>query len=233
MSGDARAARAWEDAHPFRTDLAKYHRITFGPRAPTLRERIDLWLGHDGLHCVAAYRLSRRARSLARGHRWARPALVATARAAEQLLELVHHVRIWAEIGPGLYIGHAGMIRIGPTTIGRNFSVTHGVTIGYGQTAGAPGVPVIGDDVWVGTASVLSGAIRVGDGVTIANGTMLSRSVPARALAGGNPGRVVMQGYDNSALFRWAGERARSAGSGVSPPRADRPGTARTPPCTP
>jgi serine O-acetyltransferase len=124
-------------------------------------------------------------------------------------------VRIYADVGPGFFIGHAGMILIGPTVIGRNFSVTHNVTIGFGQSEAARGYPVIGDDVWVGTGSVISGAIRVGDGATIANGTMLSRSVPPRSLAAGNPGRVVLQGYDNSFLLGTRGAVSRRHGPTV------------------
>ena len=72
---------------------------------------------------------------------------------------------------------------------------------GFGHSEGSEGYPVIGDEVWVGTGSVISGAIRVESGATITNGTMLSRSVPPRSLASGNPGRVVLQGYDNAALL--------------------------------
>jgi serine O-acetyltransferase len=175
---------------------------------------------------VATYRAARVARKLASRHRWAALPLVNAARALEHALELVHHVRIGADVGPGFYVGHAGMIFIGPTRIGRNFSVTHNVTIGVGQTEGARGTPAIGDDVWVGTGAVLAGAFEVGDGATIANGAMVSRPVPARALVAGNPARVLMAGYDNGALLgtkaaaggRWAAEPPRG-----TPPAADEP----------
>jgi serine O-acetyltransferase len=190
----------------FRADLRKYYRICFGTERPRLAQRARMWLTHFGFHCVAIYRFERFARRWAA--RWGRIAfpLAALACVLANLLELIHHVRIYADIGPGFYVGHAGMIFIGPTRIGRNFSLTHNVTIGFGHSERARGFPVIGDDVWVGTGSVLSGAIRVGDGATIANGTMLSRSVPPRTLCAGNPGRVVLQGYDNSGLLGMAVE---------------------------
>jgi serine O-acetyltransferase len=190
-----------DDAAPFRADLEKYYRIHFGTPTPSLSRRAYLWARHTGLHCVAVYRLSRYVRRVAARSRLVAFPLLNLARALELGLELVHHVSISADVGPGFYVGHAGMIFIGPTVIGRNFSVTHAVTIGVGIGEGARGTPVVGDDVWVGTASVLSGPIRVGDGVTVANGTMLSRTVPAGALVAGNPGRVVMLSYDNAPLM--------------------------------
>jgi serine O-acetyltransferase len=195
-----RLARDDED-RPFRTDLEKLYRIDCCTPTPPLRTRLRLWTTHFGLHAVAVYRATRWARAVGARRPWTAPILCTAALAGELALELVHHVRIRADIGPGFYIGHAGSIVIGPTRIGRNFSVTHNVTIGVGHTDGKAGVPVLGDDVWVGTGSVLSGPIDIGDGVTVSNGTMLSRSVPARCLVGGNPGRLVLQDYDNSVLL--------------------------------
>jgi serine O-acetyltransferase len=194
-----------DPGRPFRADLRKFYRISYGTESPTLPERLRLWTTHFGLHCVAAYRLERFARRVASGSPRLGLPLAISASLLGYAVELLHHVRIYADVGPGFFIGHAGMILIGPTVIGRNFSVTHNVTIGFGQSEAARGYPVIGDDVWVGTGSVISGAIRVGDGATVANGTMLSRSVPPRSLSAGNPGRVVLQGYDNSSLLGWRG----------------------------
>lgn len=206
-------------AHPFRADLRKFYRIFYRTEAPTLGERLRLWATHFGLHCVAAYRFERFARRAAARRPWLGLPLVALASLVGHALELVHHVRIYADVGPGFYIGHAGMIFIGPTVIGRNFSVTHNVTIGFGQTEAARGFPVVGDDVWVGTGSVISGAICVGSGATITNGTMLSRSVPPRSLAAGNPGRLVLREYDNSSLLGAPGAAEVLAGQEAMPGR--------------
>jgi acetyltransferase-like isoleucine patch superfamily enzyme len=46
---------------------------------------------------------------------------------------------------------------------------------------------VIGDDVWIGTGAIILKGVHVGNGATIAPGTVLTRDVPPKALAAGNP----------------------------------------------
>lgn len=46
---------------------------------------------------------------------------------------------------------------------------------------------VIGDDVWIGTGAIILKGVRIGAGATIAPGTVVTRDVPAQALAAGNP----------------------------------------------
>lgn len=60
--------------------------------------------------------------------------------------------------------------------------------------------PTIGDNVWVGTGSIITGGIKIGNGVTISAGSFLSRDVPDNCLVAGNPARVIMRDYDNSRL---------------------------------
>ncbi len=186
----------------FRVDLEKYYRSPAGAKNLALSTVIRVWTTNFGLHCIACYRLGKCAERL-----YAKNKLLGIIPRCihfvlSYLVQALHHVNIdAATIGPGLYIGHVGTIYVGPTTIGKNFSLTHNVTIGIGHSEGGEGIPVIGDDVWVGTGSTLSGAITVGNRVTIANGTVLSRSVPDGCLVGGNPGRVILREFDNSKLL--------------------------------
>ena len=189
----------------FRVDVEKYYRIEFRGRPPSLRRRVKLWLTHFGFQCVAIYRLGRfcRAERL-RGNplAWI---LIPCFESLAFLAKLLFQVDVFAaDIGPGFYIGHVGTLYIGPTKVGANFSVTHNVTVGIGVGA-AHGLPVLGRDVWVGTGSILYGDIAIGDGVTVNGGTVLSRSIPDRCLAGGNPGRIILRNYDNAHLFALPG----------------------------
>lgn len=186
----------------FEADLEKYYRLAFGSATPSAKQRLWLWASHPGLHCVAIYRFGRYANALAGRRRIAGRLVRGVSAALNQAMTFFHKVHIGAEVGPGFYIGHVGNIYIGARTIGRNFSVTHNVTIGRGQHEGERGgIPRLGDDVWIGTGAVLSGPIEIGNGATIAAGTILTRSIPERALAAGNPGRVANVQYDNRPLF--------------------------------
>jgi acetyltransferase-like isoleucine patch superfamily enzyme len=46
---------------------------------------------------------------------------------------------------------------------------------------------VIGDDVWIGTGAIILKGVHIGNGATIAPGTVVTRDVPSKALAAGNP----------------------------------------------
>jgi maltose O-acetyltransferase len=49
----------------------------------------------------------------------------------------------------------------------------------------------IGRDVWVGGAAVICPGVTIGDGAVIGAGSVVTRDVPARTLAAGNPCRVI------------------------------------------
>jgi serine O-acetyltransferase len=98
-----------------------------------------------------------------------------------------------ATIGGGLYIGHTGGVHINPgAVLGRNCDLAHGVTIGA-SAMGRQGVPVLGDDVYVGARATLAGKIKIGNGAKIAANTLVINNVPAGATVMGVPGRIVMR----------------------------------------
>ncbi|MCK4606396.1 MAG: serine acetyltransferase [candidate division Zixibacteria bacterium] len=187
----------WKGA--FALELKGYYFRTYNTVSPSFLKKIKVWVHRLGLHCVAVYRLSCFRRRLLRERRLITPLVSILYAICSYLVRVVYHVNIdSARIGPGLYIGHVGTIYIGPTRIGSNFSVTHNVTIGVGLAMGADDLPSIGDNVWVGTGSVITGGIKIGNNVTISAGSVLSRSVPDKYLVAGNPARVIMKNYDNS-----------------------------------
>jgi hypothetical protein len=57
---------------------------------------------------------------------------------------------------------------------------------------------VIGENVWVGARSIILKGVTIGDNAVIAAGSVVTRSIPANALAAGNPARVVKH-YGNLA----------------------------------
>ena len=146
----------------------------------------------QGLWASTVYRLSRAAQTT-------RPAVLRyplelLATLAQKLVEIVTGISLPTdcEIGEGLYIGHYGSIIVTPgARIGHNCSLAQNVTVGAVPGGPLRGAPVIGNRVFIGAHSVLVGAITVGDDAMICAGSVVNRSVPARAVMMGNPARVV------------------------------------------
>ena len=188
----------------FKCDLEKYYLVEYGQTRPSSVKIFKLWVTNFGLHCVACYRFGQYSDRTYKYNKLLGliPKLVHTV--LNYVIRFIHHVNIEAtEIGPGFYIGHVGTIYIGPTTIGSNVSLSHNTTIGIGHSANSVGIPILGDNIWIGTGSIISGAITIGNNATITSGCVLSRSIPDNSLAVGNPGRVVLNEYDNSNLLVW------------------------------
>lgn len=95
-------------------------------------------------------------------------------------------------IGPGLRIGHFGGIVVNDrAVIGRNVSITQGVTIGQVNRGRRQGVPTVGDGVYIGPGAKVIGAVRVGSNVAIGANAVVVDDVPDDAVVVGNPGRVI------------------------------------------
>jgi virginiamycin A acetyltransferase len=53
------------------------------------------------------------------------------------------------------------------------------------------GDTIVGNDVWIGYDSLIMPGVRIGNGAIIAAGSVVVSDVPAYAVAGGNPARVI------------------------------------------
>ncbi len=113
---------------------------------------------------------------------------------ASKIMEIVTGICLAynSEIEEGLHIIHFGTIIVGSKVkVGRNCTISHGVTIGGGGHGKGRGVPTIGERVFIGPNAVIVGKITIGDDVMIGAGCVVSRSIPSRAVVIGNPCRIV------------------------------------------
>jgi carbonic anhydrase/acetyltransferase-like protein (isoleucine patch superfamily) len=55
----------------------------------------------------------------------------------------------------------------------------------------------IGDGSWIGHGAIILPGVELGEHVTVAGGSVVTKSVPARCVVAGNPARIVKQ-YDDS-----------------------------------
>lgn len=93
-----------------------------------------------------------------------------------------------ASIGPGLYIGHAYNITINADAIiGQNCNIHKGIVIGMTNRGKTKGVPVIGNEVWIGINAAIVGGITIGDDVLIAPNSFVNCDIPSHSVVFGNP----------------------------------------------
>jgi serine O-acetyltransferase len=92
------------------------------------------------------------------------------------------------KIGSQFYIGHFGGIIINANAvIGNNCNISQGVTIGVSGRGDNRGVPVIGNNVYLGANAVLVGKIQVGNNCVIAANSLVTKSVDPNTTVMGVP----------------------------------------------
>ncbi|HUB36556.1 MAG TPA: hypothetical protein VL972_07000 [Solirubrobacteraceae bacterium] len=97
-------------------------------------------------------------------------------------------------VGPRLCLHHPHNIVVNPqTTIGADCVLRHGVTIGnqVDRQGNERGTATIGDGVELGAGCAVIGDIHVGDHARVGALAMVTKSLPAWAVAVGNPARVI------------------------------------------
>ena len=79
---------------------------------------------------------------------------------------------------------------------------------GSGWEAGIPrleelpykGDTIIGNDVWIGTESVIMPGIKVGDGAIIAAKSVVAKDVPPYTIVGGNPATIIRKRFSEEVI---------------------------------
>jgi acetyltransferase-like isoleucine patch superfamily enzyme len=117
--------------------------------------------------------------------------------------------------GVQINVGESGVVRIGEDTyinansrvlctdsieIGARCAISWSVEIidfdGHAiiEPARPSTAPIrIGDDVWIGARATILKGVEIGAGAIVAAGSVVTRSIPPRSLAGGNPARILRE----------------------------------------
>ena len=97
-----------------------------------------------------------------------------------------------AEVGPGSKVPHLSYV--GDTIIGRRSNIGAGtVTVNYDGYE--KHLTVIGDDVRIGSANMLIAPVNIGDGAVTGAGSVITKDVPAGALAVERAEQRIVPGY--------------------------------------
>jgi acetyltransferase-like isoleucine patch superfamily enzyme len=59
---------------------------------------------------------------------------------------------------------------------------------------------IIGDDVWIGTDSIILSGVKVGQGAVVGAGSVVSKDIPPYAIVIGNPAKVVKFRFDQTLI---------------------------------
>ena len=98
-----------------------------------------------------------------------------------------------AKIGKGFFIDHGAGVVIGETAeIGNSVTMFQGVTLGGTGKQKGKRHPTIGNNVVIGAAAIILGAIEIGDNAMIGAAAVVTKPVPPNSTVVGNPARIVV-----------------------------------------
>lgn len=101
----------------------------------------------------------------------------------------------YAQIGGGLFFPHCIGIVIGhEVIIGENCEIFQNVTIGSNRKEkNGRYMPIIGNNVSIGTGAVIVGSITIGDNVVIGANSYVDKDIPNNCFVAGSPAKIIKQ----------------------------------------
>jgi len=155
-------------------------------RDPAAQSRLETFLTSPGLHAVWSHRVAHRL--------WeGRPAYRLSARVLSNVTRTLTGVEIHpvATIGRRFFIDHGMGVVIGETSVvGDDVMLYHDVTLGGRSMAKVKRHPTVGDRVTIGSGARVLGDINLGDDSQIGANSVVTRDVPAGAVAVGIPAQI-------------------------------------------
>ena len=155
-------------------------------RDPAAQSRLETFLTSPGLHAVWSHRVAHRL--------WeGRPAYRLPARVLSNVTRTLTGVAIHpgATIGRRFFIDHGMGVVIGETSVvGDDVMLYHDVTLGGRSMAKVKRHPTVGDRVTIGSGARVLGDINLGDDSQVGANSVVTRDVPAGAVAVGIPAQI-------------------------------------------
>lgn len=96
-------------------------------------------------------------------------------------------------IGPGLLLLHFGGIVLTAQSVGKNFTISHGTTVGMKLYDGKKVFPKLGNDIYMAPGSKIIGDVEIGNNVAIGTNSVVLKSIADNSVVVGIPGKVVSQ----------------------------------------
>lgn len=106
------------------------------------------------------------------------------------------HLHYQTEMGKGtiLAYGGVGVVIHKEVVIGKNCVIESNVTIGGRNNKSK--VPVIGNNIFIGTGARILGDVHIGDGSIIGANAVVLHDVPARCSVAGVPAKILHENID-------------------------------------
>lgn len=108
-------------------------------------------------------------------------------------------------IGEGFVIHNFSSIFINAERIGINFTVNQSVTVGHDWSR--RGLPVLGNNLFLGSGAKVLGNVQIGDDVVVAANCLVTRSIASNTLVAGVPAIVVSRGIQGDYVKTVAAKR--------------------------
>jgi len=110
------------------------------------------------------------------------------------------------EIGSGFNINHIGNIVVnGRSEIGKNCTLSHGVTLGQKNRGNYKGCPVLANNIYIGPGAKIIGSVKIGNNVAIGANCVVTEDISDNSVVVGIPGKVISKdgviGYVNNTEY--------------------------------
>ncbi|WP_375241417.1 serine O-acetyltransferase [Polaribacter sp.] len=170
----------------FSTDIKKYKNYSG-------KSSIVVVLTTQGLWAICVYRISNHIYKSKLPKMIKKPLLLISI-IFQKWIEIITGISIpySCTIGHSFYIGHFGGVIINSKAIiGNNCNISQGVTIGVSGREEKRGVPIIGNNNYIGANAVIAGKIIIGNNCSVAANSLVINDVDDNSTMLGVPAKVI------------------------------------------